>query len=122
MAMSITMKVIVDFRLYLQNWNNVAKEKEYRFISNSTYTGFLVTLQTTIDVMDFLSEKCGYSYLMTARLNQDALEAFFGMIRSVYGSSDRPGSLLFIQVYRLLSFYSLIKPPKKIERRKNRYI
>lgn len=36
----------------------------------------------------------------------------FGMIRGCCGSYDKPDPLLFIQVYRLLSFYSLVKPPK----------
>lgn len=36
----------------------------------------------------------------------------FGMIRGCCGSSDNPDPLLFIQIYRLLSFYSLVKPPK----------
>lgn len=43
-------------------------------MSDNTYVGFLVTLTTTIEVMKFLTEKCGYTFLMTARLNQDALE------------------------------------------------
>lgn len=34
------------------------------------------------------------------------------MIRNCCGSHDKPDPLLFIQVYRLLSFYSLVKPPK----------
>lgn len=34
------------------------------------------------------------------------------MIRGCCGSTDKPEPLLFIQVYRLLSFYSLVKPPK----------
>lgn len=34
------------------------------------------------------------------------------MIRECCGSHDKPDPLLFIQVYRLISFYSLIKPPK----------
>lgn len=36
----------------------------------------------------------------------------FGMIRGCCGSHDKPDPLLFIQVYRLISFYSLVKPPK----------
>lgn len=34
------------------------------------------------------------------------------MIRGACVSNDHPDSLLFVQVYRLLSFYSLVKPPK----------
>jgi len=36
------------------------------------------------------------------------------MMRSVCGSNDHPDSVLFIQMFRLLSTYSLIKPPKNI--------
>lgn len=36
----------------------------------------------------------------------------FGMIRGCCGSYDKPDPVLFIQVYRLLSFYSLVKPPR----------
>lgn len=69
-------KVIVDFRVFLMDWRSIvgSENKKLPFMSDSTYDGFLVTLQTTVDVMDFLSEKCGYTYLMTTRLNQDALE------------------------------------------------
>lgn len=44
-------------------------------MSDSTYLGYQVTLTTAIEVMDFLSKKCNYEFLMTARINQDALEA-----------------------------------------------
>lgn len=46
---------------------------------------------------------------MTARLNQDALERFFGLVRDVCGSNDHPFSTLFSQKFRLISTYSLIK-------------
>jgi len=34
------------------------------------------------------------------------------MIRGACGSDEHPDPILFIQVYRLLSFYSLVKPPE----------
>lgn len=34
------------------------------------------------------------------------------MIRGCCGSYDKPDPLLFIKIYRLLSFYSLVKQPK----------
>lgn len=36
----------------------------------------------------------------------------FGMIRGCCVAFDKPDPLLFIQVYKLLTFYSLVKPPK----------
>ena len=43
-------------------------------MSDSTYQGFMVTLRTALDLCRYLTEVCGFKYLMTARLNQDALE------------------------------------------------
>lgn len=40
------------------------------------------------------------------------LQRFFGMMRDCCGSNDHPDSTLFIQMYKLISTYSLIKPPK----------
>ena len=39
-------------------------------------------------------------------------QRFFGMMRHCCGSNDHPDSALFIQMYKLVSTYSLIKPPK----------
>ncbi|XP_054720968.1 uncharacterized protein LOC129230585 [Uloborus diversus] len=50
--------------------------------------------------------------MMTARLNQDALERFFGMMRNAGGSNDHPDSLVFLHIFKLIGTYSLIKPPK----------
>ncbi|XP_074106783.1 uncharacterized protein LOC141532363 [Cotesia typhae] len=49
---------------------------------------------------------------MTSRLNQDQLENFFGIMRSVCRCSDHPDTILFGQVFRLLCSYSLVTPPK----------
>ncbi|KAJ1522466.1 hypothetical protein ONE63_001656 [Megalurothrips usitatus] len=49
---------------------------------------------------------------MTARMNQDALEHFFGAVRQACGCGSHPDPLQFIQVYRLLSVASLVKPPR----------
>lgn len=34
------------------------------------------------------------------------------MMRSVCRSNDHPDSILYIQMFRLVSIYSLVKPPK----------
>ncbi|XP_022160541.1 uncharacterized protein LOC111026719 [Myzus persicae] len=45
-------------------------------------------------------------------MNQDCLEKFFGIIRQVAGPNDHPSTPTYLQLYRILSVYSLIKPPK----------
>ncbi|KAK3918962.1 UPF0223 protein, partial [Frankliniella fusca] len=37
---------------------------------------------------------------------------FLGQLRYACGSSDHPDPKMFIEVYRLLTFYSLVKPPR----------
>lgn len=38
-------------------------------------------------------------------------QRFFGMIRGACGNADHPDPLVFLQVYRLMSTYSLVRPP-----------
>lgn len=40
----------------------------------STYFGLYVTVKNTLELIQYLSEKLNYKYLMTRKLNQDALE------------------------------------------------
>lgn len=37
---------------------------------------------------------------------------FFGIIRQAAGSNDHPSAPTFLQLYKLLSTYSILKPPK----------
>jgi len=37
---------------------------------------------------------------------------FFGIIRQVAGSNVHPSAPTFLQLYKLLSTYSILKPPK----------
>ncbi|XP_044594965.1 putative mediator of RNA polymerase II transcription subunit 24 isoform X1 [Cotesia glomerata] len=131
-------KAIIDFDQYLRDWEKKAKEEitkqkaekkkkkkankaddfdnfeeNFEFpITTSTLTGFKVTLGTTLELLEFLHDKCNYDYLMTSRLNQDALEKFFGIMRSACGCNDHPDPILFGQVFRLLCSYSLATPPR----------
>lgn len=40
------------------------------------------------------------------------LQRFFGTVRMASGANDHPATPTFLQVYKLLSVYSIIKPPK----------
>lgn len=69
-------KDINNFREYLNQWEMEAKKNDYIFMSQSGCLGFNVTLRSAIEVMTFLCSKCNFKFLMTSRLNQDALEVF----------------------------------------------
>lgn len=100
--------------------------------------GLYVSLQGALQLVEYLSRDVGYKYLMTRRINQDALEVsshpylpryysegfnyknnisyhfqhFFGLIRQSCGPNQHPDPIIFIQLYRLLSTYALISPPR----------
>ncbi|KAF0689414.1 Uncharacterized protein FWK35_00035112, partial [Aphis craccivora] len=105
-------KVIKDFIDYLDEWHDNAKKNNYNFLTDSTYFGLKVSLKATLEIFDYLELSCDYQFLMTARLNQDNLERFFSMMRSSCGSNDHPDSVLFVQIFKLICTYSLVKPPK----------
>lgn len=67
-------QIIEDFIQYLDLWEEEAKIKQCDFLAQSTSYGLQVSLRAALEVCQFLVEKCEFSYLMTARLNQDALE------------------------------------------------
>ncbi|XP_039305481.1 uncharacterized protein LOC105206719 isoform X2 [Solenopsis invicta] len=105
-------KNIEDFLTFLVEWEKEAKKMNYSFITDQTCYGLKISLKATLEICTFLINKCEFQFLMTSRLNQDNLERFFGMMRNACGCNDHPDSQLFIQMYRLISTYSLVKPPK----------
>ncbi|XP_074110938.1 uncharacterized protein LOC141535065 isoform X2 [Cotesia typhae] len=129
-------RVISDFLDYLKVWEAKANEEKelnkkrkkkkkqtqiddsqenekfFFAITSSTLNGLKITLQSTLELSEFLQKECNFDYLMTSRLNQDQLEKFFGIMRNVCRCNDHPDTILFGQVFRLLCSYSLVTPPK----------
>jgi len=125
--------------VWLDNWeSNVTKNliSEDKFLTKNTAEGLIVTIQSTIDIINYL-HGCGFDYVLTSKINQDCVEVsilhsnylfeinknyiinyfynfqkFFGIIRQVAGPNDHPSTPTFLQLYRMLSVYSLVKPPK----------
>ncbi|KAK3919203.1 LOW QUALITY PROTEIN: Transposable element P transposase [Frankliniella fusca] len=124
-------KVLLDFLDYLKTMNDIAilkhesvgtgKRKQKRTnltfedeFTTASYLGLVVTINTAISLVKYLSRECGFNkYLMTRRMNQDSLEVSIYMhIRGACGANNHSDPLMFINVYRLLMTYSLIKPPR----------
>ena len=40
------------------------------------------------------------------------IQRFFGTIRLAGGTNDHPATPIFLQIYKILTFYSILKPPK----------
>jgi len=48
--------------------------KESEFLTRPTSEGLRITLSSTIHLIDYLLNECGFSYVLTAKFNQDSLE------------------------------------------------
>jgi len=88
-----------------------------------------ITIKSTLDLVEYLLDQYGFAYILTANINQDCLEVKFVLfndncrnnlpikIYSLFRSSlvlyaNHPSTPTFLQLYRMLSVYSVIKPPK----------
>ncbi|XP_033222364.1 uncharacterized protein LOC117176281 isoform X2 [Belonocnema kinseyi] len=82
------------------------------FITKSTCYGLKVTLKAALELSRFLIEDCNFDFARSDCFNQDYLEKFFGLRRESCRANDNPDSSLFIQMFRLVSTYSLRSRPR----------
>ncbi|KAK3913536.1 Transposable element P transposase [Frankliniella fusca] len=104
---TVQQQVLRDFLTYLEKMDEMAQAKadlirekkllavnaEHRIsvghideITKSTYLGFRVTVNTALDLIKYLHDNFNYQYLMTRRLNQDALE--MRKFSSLFGATE----------------------------------
>ncbi|XP_024876926.1 uncharacterized protein LOC112457861 [Temnothorax curvispinosus] len=108
-------KVLKDSLQWLNNWETAMVKKEIKpneFLTTTTSRGLRITLQSTLHMCRYLIEKFNFDYLLTGKVNQDNLKKFFGTICQSAGCNDHPNCPTSLQLYKLLSVYSVIKPPK----------
>ncbi|XP_072145361.1 uncharacterized protein [Dermacentor andersoni] len=108
-------KVLERASDWLDEWEEEVTKGEIPqdlFLSRSTAEGLRVTLKSARELSIFLLKKCDFRYVLTGKLNQDPLECFFGVIRQAGGQNEHPTFPTFLQLYRMLSLYSLLKPPR----------
>uniref|UniRef100_A0A2S2PUB1 Transposable element P transposase-like RNase H C-terminal domain-containing protein n=1 Tax=Schizaphis graminum TaxID=13262 RepID=A0A2S2PUB1_SCHGA len=115
MRVRLAVQVLQESLLWLNDWKLKVQTGEVhqdKFLSDNTAEGLRVTLNSTIDITKYLIKEFNFSYVLTGKITQDNLEKFFGTIRLAAGANDHPGTPTFLQLYKLLSVYSLLKPPK----------
>lgn len=108
-------QVIKDAMQWLDTWEEErvsGKIHKDFFSTPSTAEGLRVTLKSVVELSNYLLTECGFDYVLTAKMNQDRLECFFGTIRQAGGQNEPPTLPTFLQLYRMLSIYTLLKPPK----------
>ncbi|KAH6948109.1 hypothetical protein HPB50_023047 [Hyalomma asiaticum] len=112
---SSDIRVLKEGLKWLNEWEKELSDgliTKDMFLARTTAEGLRVTLNSTIDLCNHLLNKCSFRYVLTAKFNQDPLECFFGKVRQAAGENDHPDMPTFMQVYRTLSIYTLLKPPK----------
>lgn len=68
-------QAIQDFLKFLDEWEEKFPGPRKEFpVTNQTLIGLRVTLKAALLLIERLHEQSGFQYLLTARLNQDALE------------------------------------------------
>ncbi|KMQ91913.1 hypothetical protein RF55_8168 [Lasius niger] len=107
-------KVLQSSLEWLNNWENnfrSGKIQASEFLTSNTAEGLRVTIQSSMNICETLTAKHNFQYILTGRINQDSLEKFFGIIRQAAGANDHSSTPTFLQLYKLLSMYSILKPP-----------
>ncbi|KAH7932730.1 hypothetical protein HPB49_001788 [Dermacentor silvarum] len=106
-------KVIQDFLEMVNTTERTCRSDGTRtFASQMTMESLRVTLMSVLDIITLLHSK-DVPYVLTAKLNQDPLERFFGVVRSFGGDEDHPTITHFSQIFRLLSLYTPLKMATK---------
>ncbi|KAJ3656494.1 hypothetical protein Zmor_015567 [Zophobas morio] len=99
---------------WFNEWERMVEEgkiSKSQFLTKSTTEGLRVTILSTIELCKYLLSN-GFKYVLTNKMNQDPLERFFGTIRLADCANGHPTFITFLQLYRMLTVYKLLKPPK----------
>lgn len=70
-------RVLKDLLDYLNNWKqNLIKNiiKEDNFLTKQTSEGLRVAINSTIELVNYIINDCGFAYVLTNKFNQDCLE------------------------------------------------
>ncbi|XP_023238150.1 uncharacterized protein LOC111636987 [Centruroides sculpturatus] len=109
------LKVIEESLEWLNRWEafrlQIRSTDQKGFLSHQTAENLRLTLTSILALVRQLLPNS--YYILTAHFNQDPLERFFGMIRQGSGSNSHPTTVHFLYLYRLMTVYSLVRPPKR---------
>lgn len=87
----------------LKKWSVMLNEQHNTFASTRTLESLRVTIQSTIELSDYLCNS-GFKYILTYKFNQDPLERHFGILRSL-SCDDHPSTIDFLHLHLLQSIY-----------------
>ena len=100
------------FLKYFQAWKKWAmsqtdvseKERKKYFISNQTWEGLQICVNSFVEVVQFALEIPGVESVVATKFNQDPIEKFFGKLRQQRGAYGAFSCNEFQQSYSSVSF------------------
>ena len=98
-----SLKSFKDTVLNLKVLNKDNKEKIQKNKKTSLMhfqKGIAICCTSMLHLYHYMVQEYGISYIQTARINQDALENLFSVLRSMGGTDNRMGALSFMQRLR----------------------
>lgn len=108
------LRVLASSLHWLNTWEKElisGKISRESFLTTSTAEGLRVTILSAIELSKYLLETCGFKHVLTAKFNQYVLERFFGIIHQAGDQNEHPSMPTFLQLYNMLSIYSLSSRP-----------
>jgi len=75
---TLFLQTIKEAISFLDSWESEVKNgdiKEENFLTKETAEGLQVTLHAILGIIDYLPNVCGFTFVLTAKLTQDILEA-----------------------------------------------
>ena len=92
---------------WLEAWQSLP-EKGGK-LSNQTFTSFRHACFVIPQITNYLTETCGYSYLLTSFLQTDPLEHHFGLYRMMSGSNYHVSYIQIFESERRLKISNILK-------------
>jgi len=98
-------KVLKHALTWLDEWHaNLIKNliRDDEFLTISTFEGLKMTTKSTIDLVEYLLNQCGFEYVLIAKINQDCLEVNINInfkieLPNIINNVYRNSSVLFVK-------------------------
>lgn len=104
---------IPELKKWKDSTTGTTAEKNRQYLSPQTHKGLLITTTAMLELIPLLLKNSpSGTYVMTKRLNQDPLEAFFGSIRQSGRRNENPDVNQYGQFQNILSMRKEIRSVK----------
>ena len=109
---SAQVQTLLELKDTLERIRFLTKKGNPKTVLLPCQAGFITSINSLLGLYKELKSKFQCGYILTARLNQDCLESFFGQIRGFSARNSHPTATEFRYRLKLVMLGSQSKPPK----------